>query len=102
MRRFALAALGLIAISTITPAQAGNIFKGRQLFAEHCARCHGMNGRPVLPGTPDLSRGEGLMAPDQRLLQSLRFGKGLMPGFEAILRGRELLDVLVYTRSLQR
>lgn len=102
MRRFALPILGLLAISTITPAEAGNIFKGRQLYGQHCARCHGNNGRPALPGTPDLSRGEGLMAPDQRLLRSLRFGKGLMPGFEGILRGRELLDVLVYTRSLQR
>ncbi len=102
MRRSILFALALTVVSVAAPAEAGNVFKGRQLYAEHCARCHGIDGRPLLPGTPNLSRGEGLFAPDQRLLRSLRFGRGTMPGFEAVLRGRELLDVLVYVRSLNR
>lgn len=102
MRRFARIALALTALSFAVPAEAGNVFNGRKLYVQHCARCHGNDGRPVLSGTPNLSRGEGLLAPDQIILRSLRFGKGLMPGFEAVLSGRELFDVLAYVRSLQR
>jgi len=101
MRCFTLAALALTAVFAGAPAQAGDIFNGRRLYTEHCSRCHGNNGVPVLPGTPNFSRGQGLLAPDQVLLNTLRFGKGLMPGFESVLRGRELVDVLIYVRSLQ-
>jgi cytochrome c6 len=101
MRRFTLAVLALTAVFSAAPAQAGDVFNGRRLYTEHCTRCHGNDGVPLLPGTPNLSRGQGLMAPDQTLLRTMRFGKGLMPGFESVLRGRELLDVLVYVRSLQ-
>jgi cytochrome c6 len=102
MRRLAYAVFVLTAVFSVAPAQAGDVFKGRRLYAEHCTRCHGNDGVPLLPGTPNLSRGEGLLAPDQTLLRSLRFGKGLMPGFETVIRGREELDVLAYVRSLRR
>lgn len=103
MRRFTLAAFALTALFSAAPADAADVFaNGRRLYTEHCTRCHGNDGVPLLPGTPDLSRGKGLLAPDQILLRSLRFGKGSMPGFESVIRGRELLDVLVYVRSLHR
>ncbi len=102
MRRFTPVALALSAALLSAPAEAGDVFKGRKLYAEHCARCHGNNGFSVIPGTPNLARGEGLMAPEQVLIRSLRFGKGLMPGYEAVIRGGGLLDVLAYSRSLQR
>jgi mono/diheme cytochrome c family protein len=102
MRRLTLLALALTAVFSAAPAQAGDVFNGRRLYTEHCTRCHGNDGIPLLPGTPDLSRGQGLLAPDQILLRSLRFGKGLMPGFESVIRGREMFDVLVYVRSLHR
>ena len=102
MRRFTLAALPLTAVLSAAPAQAGNVFEGRRIYNQHCVSCHGDNGFPLLPGTPNLARGEGLLTPDQMLLRSLRFGKGLMPGFESVLGRRELLDVLAYVRSLRR
>lgn len=84
------------------PAAQADVFKGRKLYTDHCSRCHGHDGNSVVAGTPSISRGQGMMAPDQVLLRSLRYGKGLMPGFEAVIRGREMLDVLMYARSLQR
>lgn len=107
MRRSAVVGLGVVAlglgaIATADPAAAGNVFNGRKLYNQHCASCHGQDGRPTLPGTPNLARGEGLLAPDRLLMRSLQFGKGLMPGFEAVLRGRDILDVIAYTRSLHR
>lgn len=102
MRRFTPVALALLAAFSVSPVQAGDVFKGRKLYTQHCARCHGNDGVPHVPGTPNLARGEGLMAPEQALVLSLRYGRGLMPGFEAVLRGRELLDVLAYARTLRR
>jgi mono/diheme cytochrome c family protein len=102
MRRFVPIVLALGAIALAEPAGAADIYNGSKLYAHHCRSCHGHNGKPVLPGTPDFTRGEGLLAPDQLLLRSIRFGKGLMPGFEAVLRSKEQLDVLVYVRSLHR
>ena len=102
MSRFTHLALALVVVLSAAPAQAGDIFKGRKLYTQHCARCHGNDGVPQVPGTPNLARGEGLMATEQTLVMSLRYGKGLMPGFETVLRGRELLDVLAYSRTLRR
>ena len=103
MKRAMLGVLAATAaVLATSPAMAGDVFKGRKLYMQHCANCHGNDGVPSVPGTPHLSRGEGLMAPEQTLVNSLRFGRGLMPGFEAVLRGREFLDVLAYARTLRR
>ena len=83
-------------------ATATDVFGGRTVYEAHCANCHGLDGTPVLPGTPNFTRGEGLMAPDTVLVPSLKAGKGLMPGFNHILSEKDILDVLVYTRTLQR
>jgi len=95
-------ALGGLATFGTGPATATDVFGGRTVYEAHCANCHGLDGAPVLPGTPNFTRGEGLMAPDIVLVPSLKAGKGLMPGFNHILSEKDILDVLVYTRTLQR
>ena len=102
MRRFTLLALVLTALFSSEQVEAGDVFEGRRVYVVHCTSCHGDNGIPLLPGTPNLARGEGLIAPDQMLLRSLRYGKRSMPGFESVLGRKELLDVLAYVRSLRR
>lgn len=42
------------------------------------------------------------MAPDSALVPIMKTGKGLMPGFEYILSEKDILNVLAYTRTLQR
>lgn len=79
-----------------------DIFNGEALYEAHCARCHGPQGVPVLPGTPDFTRGEGLIATDRTLMQSVQNGKGLMPSFDHVLSEQEMLDVITYARTLQR
>lgn len=102
MKRFNLIAVVLTALFTSARAEAGDVFTGRQIYIVHCTSCHGDNGVPLLPGTPNLARGEGLIAPDQLVLRSLRYGKGSMPGFESMIGRKELLDVLAYVRTLRR
>ena len=42
------------------------------------------------------------MAPDTVLVPIMKAGKGLMPGFEFILSEKDILNVLAYSRTLQR
>lgn len=93
------AAAALLALAA-APAGAADIAKGGALYTTHCAMCHGANGAPVMPGTPDFRRTDALMRPDFQLVTAIRTGKGAMPGYFGILRDREILDVVAYLRTL--
>lgn len=82
-------------------AAAADLGRGAELYGRHCAGCHGGNGRPVLPGAPDLSRPTALLRPDLALMASIRTGKGAMPGYAGQLRDREILDVVAHLRTLR-
>lgn len=81
-------------------AQAADPGRGGQIYASHCAVCHGERGTPVWPGTPDFRRAATLMKPDAQVLSIMRRGKGVMPGYYGVLKERELMDVLAYLRTL--
>jgi cytochrome c6 len=81
-------------------ACAADVQRGAMLYASHCALCHGNNGTPVMPGTPNFRRMESLMRPDIQLMTAIRNGKGAMPGYFGVLREREILDVIAFMRTL--
>jgi cytochrome c6 len=81
-------------------ASAADVHRGAALYATHCAACHGANGVPVMPGSPNFRRLETLMRPDLQLVTAIRSGKGAMPAYFGILRERELLDVVAFLRTL--
>lgn len=81
-------------------AVAADTQRGGTIYSSHCAVCHGANGNPVMPGTPDFRRMERLMQPDVQLVTAIRNGKGAMPGYFGVLRERELFDVVAYLRTL--
>ena len=93
--------LGLVAGPASTAA-ALDLEKGQRLYEEHCVRCHGDDGRPLLPQTPSFQRGETLTKSDEELIEIIRRGVGVMPGYEGIIRTRDLIDVTTYLRTLQR
>ena len=95
-------ACALLLLTAGTPAQAADIFKGREVYELHCQTCHGIDGRSVEPGTPDFSRGESLFAPDSELVRQLRDGGGMKPAYRGMLSDDELRDVVAYVRTLQR
>lgn len=102
-RCLGLAALaGFMMFVTIAPAFAADVIKGSQIYAKHCAACHGPNGISVMPGAPHLARGERLMQSDLSLLASFKAGKNAMPAYVGILTDREILDVIAYSRTLRR
>lgn len=98
-RRTALA--GLLLALALPEAQAGNMMHGQQLYAMHCAACHGMRGEGVMPEAPKFRGGERLDQPDMMLMQSVRNGKNKMPPFFGILKDPDILDILSYVRTLR-
>ena len=94
-------ACGLAWVAACTAAQAGDVNKGSELYRQHCANCHGQDGRPVFPMAPDFSNPTSLMKPDPSLLQLIRAGKGAMPAYQGLLRDREILDIVAYLRTLR-
>lgn len=81
-------------------AQAADTQNGAKLYVQYCLSCHGPNGKGSFPGVPDFSRGNALFRSDGALFNSIKTGKGSMPGFLGILRERDLFDVIAYMRTL--
>ncbi len=101
-RRQARAFLAVLALAAPSMAGAADLARGGQIFALHCATCHGPSGQGGIPGAPRFNRGERLMQSDFTLLATVRRGKNVMPAFGGVLRDREILDVIAYLRTLQR
>lgn len=104
MNRFGyiVAALMVALDVGVLPAGAADISKGGQVYAMHCVSCHGRSGVNVMPGAPNLARGDGMMQPDMGLLALIRTGKNAMPGYAGILKDAEILDVIAYLRTLRQ
>lgn len=99
MRRTGQAvAATLIALPML--AGAANPERGAQLYSHHCAGCHGADGRPAFAGAPDFRRLGPLMKSDLALLASVRGGRGAMPAYQAVLRDRDILDLIAHLRTL--
>ena len=102
-RRLALAAALIAAAGAVSdPGHAGDPGAGGALYDRYCASCHGFDGFPNLPGTPDFTRGESLAKTDRELIAVIRFGVLSMPGFEHTIDREGLIDVVFHIRTLQR
>lgn len=75
-----------------------NINKGKEIYHERCAACHGMDGNPILPASPNFAKGERMEKPDKELLQTMKHGKNQMPAWKDILNEGELKEVLTFAR----
>ncbi|HEB93052.1 MAG TPA: c-type cytochrome [Gammaproteobacteria bacterium] len=87
-------------VFAIGAAHAGDPQRGRQIYIDHCAGCHGLTGSPTMAAVPAFSRGEGVMKPDQELLTLIKRGRNVMPGYEGLLSDMEIRDTLAYIRTL--
>lgn len=96
-----VAAAGLMALFVAAPALGADVIRGAQVYARHCAACHGPKGMSTMPGAPHLARGERLLQSDAALLASVRAGRNAMPAYVGILTDREILDVIAYSRTLR-
>lgn len=94
----------VIVFQTFGPrhAQAADIFAGQTVYEAHCASCHGTDGVPLVPGTPDFALGRGLDKPDVFLVETIRTGVNLMPGYDRIIDDQDILNAIAYIRTLRR
>lgn len=79
----------------------------KDLFAQHCARCHGSDGRgkTALGKTfkaPDLTAAAIHKRSDTRFTNSIKNGRGNMPGFSKKLSAEDITALIAYVRSLKR
>jgi mono/diheme cytochrome c family protein len=108
MKRYFLAAALTAAVSTAavlafaTDAQAGNPIAGKRIYDANCVLCHGVDGQPRAPGTPNFVRRERMEFPDTKLMTSLRNSKNLCPSWRSTLTDMDLSDVITYIRTLGR
>lgn len=73
---------------------------GAQLYAVNCAPCHQANGEGNLNRFPALNNNALVTARNpQALLQTVLYGRGVMPGFAPTLNNREIAAVLSYIRN---
>ena len=103
--------------------QLGQVERGRVIFAENCAACHGQNGEGqpnwrttnpdgTLPAPPLNGDGHTWHHGDGTLYKQVSLGgayleeqgltgfKSGMPAFEELLAHQEIIDVLTYVKSL--
>jgi mono/diheme cytochrome c family protein len=100
---FALVSLGALG-TFIACAPAGSGESASRLFEQHCAGCHGGDGRglPARRGLEprlDLARSKMIAKGDRGLLfQRIAFGYGTMPGFAHKLSQGELEELVAFVQ----
>lgn len=81
-------------------AFAADTEKGGELYAIHCASCHGAAGAAVMLNAPSFDQGDSLLQADAALLKTIKNGKNAMPSYQGILGDRDIIDVVAYLRTL--
>lgn len=77
--------------------------KGKEIFAQNCAACHGENGEGNADmGAPQLSNDIWLFGGDKEtLVQTIAYGRaGVMPAWEGRLSDSTIKQLTVYVHSL--
>ncbi len=90
--------------SSVSPQDA-SLAMGKQLFDTNCAVCHGQHGE----GKPAMLQGHKVRfdnpnfqkkLTDQKIKQTIRTGKGIMPSFASTFNEKQLNELVKYVRSL--
>jgi len=82
-----------------TSVNAGDVFKGREIFMRECMACHGSAGEGNMPGLPNFKEGKTLFKNDNELMEIIRDGRGIMPSFNGLITDEDIRDVTAYLRT---
>jgi len=89
--------VGTAVLGHIAPVRAQSaVENGREVYAEHCAQCHGERLMATGAG-PDLK----LLGADRQAHfdQIVRDGKAQMPAFAGMITDEEIAQIWAYVRS---
>jgi cytochrome c6 len=94
-------AILLLALPTLTPAQADKTYKA------NCALCHGPDGSGSTPSgkalkAQDLRSDAVLKKSDADLTASITAGKGKMPAFGKKLKPEDIQQLVAFIRALPK
>lgn len=109
----------LILAAALVPSLAlaeGNVEKGKALYAQQCASCHGVGGKGDGPAAAMLNPKPGNLTDktymaglkDEQLVEAIKKGGGavgkspLMPPFGAAMKDNDIRDVVAFLRSLAK
>lgn len=82
-----------------SPVFAGDPFAGSNIYVQHCASCHGGDGRGEIAGTPSFRGGALMTRTDSQLKSTIRSGRNVMPAFRGLLDEQQIDDVVTYIRT---
>lgn len=92
--------------ATVSPEQLAH---AKTLFAEKCARCHGLDGTSKtvvggMLGAPDFTDARWWKndVDDKRLLKSITEGKDEMPAFGKKFTRQEIISLVAYVRRFNK
>lgn len=74
--------------------------KGREIFYEKCAVCHGFDGVPELPEAPNFAEGERFDKTDEELIETINNGKDIMPPWKDVISDEEILQALSFAKVI--
>ncbi len=96
-----------LAAQTDTDSQGGDPVRGKIIFSQHCAGCHGPKGKGdgymmLGPDPANLASPATTQKSNVVLLQTIHEGKANMPSWKARLSEEESRAVLAYIRTLTK
>jgi len=89
------------AVSVRRAGEDARISAGRADYETYCAGCHGLNGVARYVASPSFAIGERMDKPDERLLDSIANGRGMMPSWREKLGDEQRRRILAYVRTLK-
>ena len=91
-----------------TPIPAAKAKEAKKLFKQHCRKCHGADGAGEttfgqIVGAADFTDSEWQKrVDDERLVNSITYGRGQMPPFGKKLTREQITFLLAYVRAFKR
>ena len=102
------AASGVSTAAEPQKGRAARIKRGRAVYADRCARCHGADGQGrtslgQMVEPPDLSDPafQGALS-DERMIYSVMNGRAGMPAFRKKLSRQDIAASIAYVRTFRR
>lgn len=87
-----------------------DLVNAAKVFSQNCAMCHGAKGEGNGPAAASLNPKpnnftKGVFkygSKDQDLVKTIKNGKGVMPAWGAILKDKDINDLVGYIRTLKK